>query len=78
MYFIKVNRLQEVLEMGNNREERSSNSGGCGCGCNGQPNGSGGSRGEGRSGRLSMVKNHKTGGMDVPNEFISGTDKYRG
>lgn len=62
--------------MANNREERSESDGGCSS--NGQPNGSGGSRGEGRAGRLSMVKNHKTGGMDVPNEFISGTDKYRG
>lgn len=59
--------------MANNHEERSNNGEG-----NGQPNGSGGSRGEGRAGRLSMVKNHKTGGLDVPNEFISGTDKYRG
>lgn len=62
--------------MANNSEGRSQSGGDCGC--NGKPNGSGGSRGEGRAGRLSQIKNHRTGGMDVPNEFISGTDKYRG
>lgn len=44
---------------------------------NGQ-NATTGNGGEGRAGRLSQFKNHSSIGGDVPDEFISGTDKYRG
>ncbi|MFD1179477.1 hypothetical protein ACFQ3W_24715 [Paenibacillus puldeungensis] len=37
-----------------------------------------GNGGEGQSGRLSQIKNHKTSGGETLNEFISGTDRYEG
>lgn len=44
---------------------------------NGQ-NATTGNGGEGGAGRLSQIKNHSKRGEGAPDDFISGTDKYRG
>lgn len=44
---------------------------------NGQ-NASTGNGGEGGAGRLSQFKNHSKDGKGTSDDFISGTDKFRG
>ncbi|AZS17729.1 hypothetical protein [Paenibacillus lutimineralis] len=44
---------------------------------NGQ-NATTGNGGEGGAGRLSQFKNHSKDGKGASDDFISGTDKYRG